>query len=329
MKLRELMSGIDVLAQIDEELEVSSLAMHPNNIRPGAIFGKLGLKWMPTSSENAALSAGASGVLVGTDDADAQSEPSACRIIVQCPQQAYALMAANFFENAHDALALYGVTGTKGKTTVCHLIHDVLRYAGVRIGMISSLIRKSPEGHRPSSNTTPEPFELHGLLRHMLGNGATKVVLEASSIGIAENRLHGLKFSGVVFTNLGSDHLEYHGGWEAYAAAKARLFIDSSLQTPDCVIVLNIDDPIGREIRKMVRGRVITYGLDNGDIRPDEYRFTPHGMSLSLCGRELLTPLLGKHNLYNLLGAFALTQELVGVDVAIEGLRHANRIRTT
>jgi hypothetical protein len=97
--------------------------------------------------------------------------------------QAYAVACANYFANAHRELTLYGVTGTKGKTTTCHLIEAALRHAGFRTGLISTLVRRSPECEWVSSMTTPEPAELHRLLFAMRSHGATPIVIEASSIG--------------------------------------------------------------------------------------------------------------------------------------------------
>jgi UDP-N-acetylmuramoyl-L-alanyl-D-glutamate--2,6-diaminopimelate ligase len=92
----------------------------------------------------------------------------------------------------------------------------------------------------------------------MRSQGATDVVLEVSSIGLSEERLYGLRFRGVVFTNLGTDHWEYHGGAKQYAAAKRRLFVDSTMHASDALCVVNADDALGAELATTAAGRVVT-----------------------------------------------------------------------
>jgi UDP-N-acetylmuramoyl-L-alanyl-D-glutamate--2,6-diaminopimelate ligase len=314
MKLAELLAGIEVLTPYDPSLDVDTIAIHPESVMPGALFVKCTYRWLPATTISAAVRKGAAAVMIDCEDAEAQREPApgVSRLEVRDVHRAYAALAANRYANDHRRMALFGVTGTKGKTTAAHLLQGALQRSGISTGMLSSLVRLWPAGHVASDNTTPEPLRLHYFLQHMAEHGATHAVLEASSIGIAEDRLHGLRFGGLIFTNFGSDHFEYHGGRDAYLAAKRKLFTDPALHAPDCVAVINTDDPAGRELASAATTRVITYGLSSGDVSADGFTCTESGIVLRADGQELYSPLLGRHNVSNLLAVFALLRDVLG-----------------
>lgn len=306
--LHELLAGVDVLNEYDGSIAVSSIAIDPELAHGASLFINDG------GSRSAAKAAANGAHLLVLDarnrDAATLRARGATVILVPDIQRACAVACANYFGNAHRELVLIGVTGTKGKTTTTHLIDEIVRRAGHRTTLVSSVTRRTPEREFAAKLTTPGPFELHELLRQGAAQGATHAVIEVSSIGLAEQRIHGLRFASVVFTNLGADHLEYHGGRAGYMAAKRRLF--TSEYTSDAsVCVLNADDPFAAELSRAAAGRVVTYGIRGGDVRPEHPSLRLSGTSARILGIDIETSLIGEHNLYNVLAAVTLAREIV------------------
>ncbi len=183
-------------------------------------------------------------------------------IVVQNSRQALARLASRFHGDPSQHLILIGVTGTKGKTTTCHLVKSIFDHAGLPAGLmgtagceIGGQLREVP---RPAF-TTPMPTDLHRFLAQMVQAGQEAVALEVTSQALALDRLHGLPFAGAVFTNLGRDHLEVHGSQEAYFTAKASLFEALPVDGRPRAII-NVDDPWGRRLLARSKATPLTYG---------------------------------------------------------------------
>ncbi len=158
-----------------------------------------------------------------------------------------AALADTFFDSPADALRIVAVTGTDGKTSVCRFVADAFAALGQIAGYVGTIgwgVVGTSEALSNTSLTTPDAVAMRRMLRQMVDAGASTVALEASSHGIAEGRLEGLSIDIAVLTNLGRDHLDYHGTEEAYAASKARLFDVPSLS----VMVVNADDRLGQAL---------------------------------------------------------------------------------
>lgn len=325
MNLQALLEGAEVVETSGAELEVRSLGALPGHGGRGGVFFKCVSPTMHVPASEA-LSHGAAHVVLDENDPELETlPPGVSRTIVRNVHRAYATACANFTGNAQRQMTFIGVTGTKGKTTVCHLVDAALRKAGLRTALVSSLVMRLPESERHAVNSTPEPLLLHLFLAEALRQKVSHVVMEASSIGIAEERVHGIGFDAVAFLNLGSDHFEYHGGRANYIAAKRRLICDPSLHASGATLcVINGEDEVGRELAACAEGRVQTFGLHDGDLVADSYSFDASGMTVSIQGRELRLPLLGRHNVANALAAVALAARVLGsVPAAIEAMRDA------
>jgi UDP-N-acetylmuramoyl-L-alanyl-D-glutamate--2,6-diaminopimelate ligase len=305
-RLSQLLVGVDVRRMTRADLVVTGISHFANKVKPGGIYVASVLPWMDGyRGIKLAVERGAAAIIVEqeltTDDA------LGCRtILVGNANRAYATMSANFFGHAYAELSLFAVTGTKGKTATCHVLESLLRNAGYKTGLISTITQKINDQEIPSTCTTPDPFELHRLFREMVSAGVTHVVLEASSIGIAEERLTHLTFDGLIFTNLGHDHLTYHGGLENYWHAKRRLFTDYvSAGGKRTVCAINVDDQFGELLASVARGEVVTYGAQ-GEISGEALYLDRDGISGDICGVPINSSMLGAHNVYNILGAVAL-----------------------
>lgn len=310
MRISEVLDGVDVVSADGPDVKVEGLSYFAHKIRPGWAYVACDLPWMPGYSVvGEAIDRGASILVV---DREAEIPPGSNRrlVVVRDSKKAYSTMCANFFSNVHRRLSLYAVTGTKGKTSTCHILESIFSSAGIKTGLIGTIVRKIGGREAASTCTTPDPFELHGLIYVMRASGITHVILEASSIGISEERLWGLRFDGMIFTNLGHEHLSYHGGLENYREAKSRLFTDHARTCGKrSICALNVDDPLGAHLASVAPGEIVTYGM-RGEFSLTDLAVDGRGISGQVCGIPVRSCLLGPHNAYNILGAIALSSRM-------------------
>jgi len=146
---------------------------------------------------------------------------------------------------------LVGLTGTNGKTTVSTLVAQICRDAGRPEGLVGTISHWIAGRERPATFTTPEAPALHRLFAEMVSAGVEIAVMEVSSIGLAEHRVHGLRFSAAGFLNLSVDHLDYHGDMTQYGSAKRRLFWDHLVTGG--VAIVNTDDAYGHDLALALR----------------------------------------------------------------------------
>ncbi|MDE1956901.1 MAG: bifunctional UDP-N-acetylmuramoyl-L-alanyl-D-glutamate--2,6-diaminopimelate ligase MurE/UDP-N-acetylmuramoyl-tripeptide--D-alanyl-D-alanine ligase MurF [Betaproteobacteria bacterium] len=216
-------------------------------------------------------------------------------------------IADAWFGHPSRAMRVLAVTGTNGKTSVALWTAQALQAAGLPCGVIGTLGAGLPGALRSTGLTTPDPVRLHAELAAMLRAGVRHCAIEASSIGLEERRLTGLRIHAAAFSNLSQDHLDYHGDMRAYAAAKRRLFDWPQLQAA----VLNADDPYGAELALHCRQRglrtlrVSLAGAQGAEWQGRGPADAPSGMRLELlrdgARAELEFPLLGAFNASNLL----------------------------
>ena len=177
------------------------------------------------------------------------------------------VLAHEFYGRPTESLWVCGVTGTNGKTSCSQWIAALLGRQGMKTAVIGTLGSGFPGALGAERNTTPDALETHARLAQFLREGAQGVAMEASSHGLAQGRLNGVRFDCALFTNLSQDHLDYHGTLEAYGEAKARLFDAPGL----AAAVLNLDDVVGVRLaqRLAARGiRTIGYALSQAAIAP-------------------------------------------------------------
>ena len=220
-------------------------------------------------------------------------------------------MADCFFNHPSGDLQLVGVTGTNGKTTVTWILEAIVRAAGRVPGVIGTIVCRWGGRERPAGNTTPEAPELQRLLREMADAGVQVAALEASSHALELDRLVGCRFAVAVFTNLGRDHLDFHRDLEAYGAAKAKLFTGFAPGAS----VINVDDPFGARLIAAAGGAVITYGLgETAALRAVEIVADAAGVRFVITAEgqrlPIVSPLIGAHNVANILAAAAAARAL-------------------
>jgi len=238
---------------------------------------------------------------------------------------AYAQLAAAWHGHPARSLTMVGVTGTDGKTTTANLLFEILRSAGTSSGLISTVNARIDEQELDTGLhvTTPDPMDLQALLARMLAAGLTHCVLEATSHGLAQQRVAACEFDIGVVTNITHEHLDFHGSYEAYREAKGKLFrelADSARKPngPEKLAVLNVDDQSFDYLQEWISVRRSTYGFEGGaDFAGSELMAGPGGIEFRLRARggelNVRSPLLGAYNASNVLAALAVRSARRGV----------------
>jgi len=237
-------------------------------------------------------------------------------------------VASRFFGAPSEQVDLIGITGTAGKTTTTYLLASIFEAAGMPAGIIGTIGIFISEKKIYSGLTTPESIDFESALAQMKRERVRHAAAEVSSIGIAEGRVDALKFRACMFTNLGRDHLDYHGTMEEYFAAKLRLFTEILPRgRSTAVAVVRGDDPFGRRVLDAVKTPKVSFGLDRSlDVHPESFTADLNGIrgTLSVLGKklEIQSPLIGEINLLNILGASALSVALgIESDAVVDGVR--------
>ncbi len=229
-------------------------------------------------------------------------------VVTDDVESTMARMAAAFYDHPSRELRLVGVTGTNGKTTTATLLYELVRRLGYRAGLISTVVYKIDTRSIESTHTTPDAIRLQAMMREMVDAGCDYCFMECSSHAVVQKRTFGLHFAGMLFSNLTHDHLDYHGTFAAYLAAKKRLFDDLD---KSAFALVNIDDRNGRVMVQNTKARVVEYSLRAmADHRCRIEELHLDGMLLRLDGREVWVHPTGRFNAYNLLAIYATAIEL-------------------
>ncbi len=220
---------------------------------------------------------------------------------------AAASLAAEFYNNPSRRLKVIGITGTCGKTTVAYILEAIIHKSGFRPAVIGTVNYRFNKIVVPSKNTTPGPVELQSLMNNMVKERIDYSATEVSSHALDQGRVLRIDFHSAIFTNLTQDHLDYHRNLSSYFYAKAKLFKGLSAKA---FAVLNQDDKHYSLLKKITRAEVITYGLGaSAQVRAEKIIYGLKSTKFTLLfpgGRlRIEARLIGRHNIYNILAAFA------------------------
>ena len=288
--------------------EVSFVTDDSRKAGPGCVFVCIeGARADGHTYAAAALEAGAL-CIVAQKDTGLQAQ-----ILVEDTRAAYALLCAAFFGHPARKLRLVGVTGTNGKTTTCVLLKEIFEAAGYKSGLIGTLKHMVGAEEFPAGLTapsTPDPWELHGLFSKMAEAGCEYCFMEPTSQALDQRRLEGIAFQAAIFTNLTQDHLDYHGTFENYRDAKARLFKQCELA------LVNIDDESAEAMLAGSDARAVRYSIrsDAADYTAKNVQYSPSGVLYELVGRSVIGRVRfavpGAFSVYNSLAAACAALEL-------------------
>jgi UDP-N-acetylmuramoyl-L-alanyl-D-glutamate--2,6-diaminopimelate ligase len=252
--------------------------------------------------------------------------------LVERGRRALAEVSAAVMGHPERRLALSAVTGTNGKTTTAFLLESMLRSVGRTCVLMGTIETHVGSEVRESAHTTPESRDVLEIFAEGVRVGATEVVMEMSSHALEQERVWGLPVDVAMFTNLTQDHLDYHGTMENYFAAKARLF-EGVGAAPPRVAVINLDDAAGERLALGAdRSQVVAYGLQGrGDFRAEEIRMrageTRFRMATPVGVVEMVSPMTGRVNVYNLLAASAAAWARgLMLEQIVEGARGARQV---
>jgi len=311
---------------------VTSVTESSCDVVAGALFiARKGVRHDGRAHLGDATARGAIAVLV--DDTPADPAPGAAMqaareqgvAVVRSSDAARdgAVAIERFWAEPSRSIALVGVTGTNGKTTVAWLLRRLLDGAGVRCGLLSTVGIETGVRSTAATHTTPPASVVSQTLRAMLDAGCSACAMEASSHALAQRRVAGVQFRAGVFTNLSGDHLDYHGSMAGYADAKAALF---AALPAEGVAVVNADDERATRMLRDCGARVIACSAapaganalrDRNNVEQARVRVLEadaQGAHIELTGTwgtiDARSPLLGLHNAMNLLQAVAVAHAL-------------------
>ncbi len=312
MRLLELTTELDGLKVSNTMLaaatEITGLTSDSREVRAGYLFAAFpGLKQDGRQFIEEAIKKGAAAILA--PEGTVINSKTVVVLEDKNPRRSFAKMAAAFFGKQMDVIV--AVTGTNGKSSTvnfCRQMWQSMEHAAACLGTIGIV---GPGINRPGSLTTPDPVTLHSEIAELEASGVTHLAIEASSQGLDQYRLDGLRVTAAGFTNLTRDHLDYHGTMENYLEAKLRLFREVVI--PGGIAVINSDTPYSGAVRAACekRGlRVIDYGHEAKDIRLAKQRPLADGQFVELIvfgeRYELELPLVGDFQASNALCALGL-----------------------
>ncbi len=311
---------------------ITRIVADSRQVVPGALF--VAYRGVDLDSHRYLPDALRRGAAAVVGELPAPADPAVPTIQVADGRAALAWLSAIWCDHPSRSMALVGITGTDGKTTTATVLRSILQAAGRRIGLIStvSAVIGDVEYDTGLHTTTPDAPDVQGYLARMRAAGTEIAVLEATSHGLAQHRVTGCAFDVAVVTNITHEHLDFHGSYDAYRAAKAQLFRSLGEQAPAVspkpgfprlrkTAVLNRDDSSYDYLAAIPAERTITYGLGRAEtgrgaaarhLTAVNIRHTPtgtefdvtadpHPLAPSPC--HLVTPLVGDFNVYNILAA--------------------------
>ncbi len=320
------------------DVDISGLSADSRTIGPGDVFAALpGAQIDGRNFIESALESGASAIL---------STPGLAKLPVAYiasdkPRQTYAQMAAKLYPGQPETLV--AVTGTNGKSSTIEFLRQIWSASGHKAACFGTLGVRTDTGLTPLTHTTPDAVSLHKILAKLKRDGFESAAMEASSHGLKQYRLDGVRLSATGFTNLSQDHFDYHQTMDDYFNAKARLF--SELAEPGSPAVINVDSDAGKKMAKIAQQaglRLISVGWSGADIRIEKITPTQNAQitDISIGGsrHRLDIPLVGEFQVLNVISAIGLAmatgvaqdialdaaQSLVGVAGRMETVGHAS-----
>lgn len=273
-----------------------------------------------------AISSGAKAVV---SEKDFMCPPDVAKIIVTSTRCAVSAIADNFYGHPSGKLKVVGVTGTNGKTTITYLLESIIEAYGRHAGVIGTISHRIMGNATPAANTTPGALSLQGMLAEIVRLKAGYAVMEVSSHSLDQGRVDNVMFDIGIFTNLTSDHLDYHKTRAKYFAAKKLLF--GKLKRGGCAVINNDDKKVAA-LKRTLKCRVTSYGIaGNADVAAADISLSMDGSSFNVKtpdgGFGVRSGLVGMHNVSNILAAVAAAIELeIPAKYIIKGIASMKRV---
>lgn len=310
--LRHLIEGLEGELTGSAEVSITGITFHSKKVEPGFLFAAI--KGEHTDGHNflaEALERGAVACLV--EQPHSFPFPASFRV----PSVRFALgwVSRNFYDNPMEQVLSVAVTGTKGKTTTVVLLSSILSSAGIPSAWMGTLGVAFQGWKFRLENTTPESSDFLKVVSFLVSRGCRALVFEASSHALKLGKLSGTSVDRGVFTNLSHDHLDFHSDMQDYFSSKQKLFLPDEAKKigieikPGYQGLVNTDDSYGMMLWRE-RRNLLGFGIRTGNIRAESVNLSEGGLRFRLISSErepveIASPLLGEHNVYNVLAAAA------------------------
>lgn len=335
----ELLTNIDCkkITPAGHGMEISGISCDSRECAPGFLFAAMnGAKSDGHGYILDALKRGAVAFMVdeGFEYEKLRSKnPSAVFLTCSDTRKSFGIAAANFYGNPSSKIKLVGVTGTNGKTTITYLINSILEKAGRNTGLIGTIIYKIGPEVFPSSLTTPDSGKLQRFFGQMIHAGVDSAIIEVSSHAVHMKRIAGCEFDVGIFTNLTSEHMDFHSSMEDYYLCKKDFFLNMLSQDgkKSKSFVINIDDPWGKRLVKELGVETVTYSMNEPDATVSLVSVISDSWGIdakiSIKGNilNIRSPLSGRFNIYNIMAAagacWSLGVEAAAIEAGIEELQ--------
>lgn len=284
----------------DENTQINSIEYDSRKVCNGALFFCItGFKSDGHDFAQTAVNKGASALMV-TKKLDIDVP----QIIVKDDREAMAYISREFYGKPDESMRMIGITGTNGKTTTTYMIKSILERCDIKTGLIGTITNMIGSTEIPTEHTTPESPDFFALLRRMADEKCGTVVMEVSSHSLELKRVYGVTYETSVFTNLTQDHLDFHGTFENYKAAKKKLFMASKKAA------INIDDDDAAYMMEGLDTTWYRYGIkEKADVYARNIEITPKGVTYDLVTPKGALPIRlripGIFSVYNSLGSAA------------------------
>lgn len=307
------------------DVSITGVVSDSRQIQSGNLFVALpgesvdGHRFIPDAIQRGA------GAVVGTQ---ALVDLPVPYIMVEDSRVALAHLAAGYYDYPAQKLVMLGITGTDGKTTTANLLFNILKAAGISAGMISTVnaVIGDTELDTGFHVTTPDAPDVQRYLSMMVDAGISHVVLETTSHGLAQARVEACDFDIAIVTNITHEHLDYHGSYADYRAAKARLFTQLADSVPKShsfprTGILNFDDASYEFLAAVTQAAQLSYGHHpRADVRAEQVDYQPERLAFQAVGEgfcfPVFTHLLGDYNVSNCLAAIAAAVGVLGLEPA-------------
>jgi UDP-N-acetylmuramoyl-L-alanyl-D-glutamate--2,6-diaminopimelate ligase len=331
-KLLDSVSAIQIIGNIQRN-DVSGIYYDSRKVVRDSIF--VAIEGFKTNGHKFILDAinkGACAVVLKNNDAVPDEifiHKDVAKILVRNSRKALAELSHSFFNEPSNKLRLIGITGTNGKTTTAFIIKNIFDTAGEKTGLLGTIANYIGEKEIKSKLTTPESSDLNELIYKMYTESCSTAVMEVSSHSLVLERVYGLNFSTAVFTNITSDHMDFHKTFENYFAAKKILF--DSLNT-SAKTVYNRDDINGEKIVKDSKAKLFSYGTSPESlfkIKDVNYDLTGTNFLIEYKNKNysITSSLVGEFNALNITAAFAVgIVNGVNEESIIKGIKNTKQV---
>lgn len=313
MKLIELIESIDGITvhHLKQATEIRGITDNSREVKPGFLFAALqGIRTDGINFVQDAIKRGATCILSHVPPASHNTIPW---IQSKNERKVFSDISRKFYNYPDKELKIIGITGTNGKTSTSYILDSLFSFAGYPVGVMGTISYRWGNQKVKASLTTPQPPVIYEIMRRMVNDSISHLVMEVSSHSIDTERVSSIDFDYAVFTNLTGDHLDYHGDMETYFDVKKKLF--HAVAQSGQKSFLNIDDPYGKRLKHELSHSSISFGIydTKADIKAKEIEYKNTGTKFSILSpygkMTVRTNLLGEMNVYNILASVGVAIE--------------------